>query len=125
MVGGLNGLSARLKQVDEEDNHPTRNGVASNGDDYFDRMSYGRTSVASDRSASKVPGEEEEKIRREYEYKIATMQNRIAGLEKDLGDAGARDRSNADGNARAVQLERELFELKNVRFFRCNPLTLF
>ena len=117
MVGGLNGLSARLKQVDEEDNHPTRSGVPSNGEDYFDRMSYGRTSVASDRSASKVPGEEEEKIRREYEYKIATMQNKIAGLERDLEGADERARSNADGNARAVRLQRELNEFKTVRLF--------
>lgn len=115
MVGGLNGLSARLKQVDEEDIHPTRNGVPSTGDDYFDRMSYGRTSVASDRSVSKVPGEEEEKIRREYEYKIATMQNKIAGLERNLEDADGKSRSNADGNARAAQLEQELNEFKKVR----------
>ena len=58
------------------------------------------TSVASDRSASKVPGEEEEKTRREYEYKIATMQNRITGLERDLEDADEKGRNNADGNAR-------------------------
>ena len=115
MVGGLNGLSARLKQVDEESDHPTRNGVPSTGEDYFDRMSYGRASVASDRSASKVPGEEEEKIRREYEYKIATMQNKIAGLERDLEDADEKGRNNADGNVRAAQLEQELNEFKRVR----------
>ena len=114
MVGGLNGLSARLRQVDEEDIPPMRTGVPSSGEDYFDRMSYGRTSVASDRSVSKVPAEEEEKIRREYEYKIATMQNRIAGLERDLEDAGHKERSNADGNARAAQLEQELNEFRKV-----------
>lgn len=117
MLGGLNGLSARLKQVDEEEESdpPMRNGVPSAGEDYFDRVSYGRTSVASDRSASKVPGEEEEKIRREYEYKIATMQNRITGLERDLDDADERGRSNANGNARAAQLEQELNEFKKVQ----------
>lgn len=113
-LGGLNGLSARLKQVGEEDNSPMRTGVPSGGEDYFDRMSYGRTSVASDRSTSKVTGEEEEKIRREYEYKVATMQNRIAGLERDLEDAGEKGRSNADGNARAAQLEQELYEFRTV-----------
>ena len=35
MVGGLNGLSARLKQVDGEDSLLTRNGVPSAGEDYF------------------------------------------------------------------------------------------
>lgn len=112
---GLNGLRARFKQVDEEDNPPTRNGVPSSGEDYFERMSYGRTSVASDRSVSKVPGEEEEKIRREYEYKIATMQNKITGLERDLEDADEKGRSNAGGNARAAQLEQELNEFRRVR----------
>ena len=115
MVGGLNGLSARLKQVDEEGDLPARNGVPNTGEDYFDRASYGRISVASDRSASRIPGEEEEKIRREYEYKIATMQNKIAGLERDLEDAGEKGRINADGNARAAQLEQELNEFRNVR----------
>ena len=114
MVGGLNGLSARLKQVDEEDGPPARNGVPSTGEDYFERVSYGRTSVASDRSMSKVPAEEEEKIRREYEYKIATMQSRITGLERDLEDAGEKGRINAGGNARASQLEQELNEFRKV-----------
>ena len=114
MVGGLNGLSARLKQVDDGGNSPVRNGVPGTGEDYFDRASYGRTSVASDRSASRIPAEEEERIRREYEYKIATMQNKIAGLERDLEDAGEKGRNNADGNARAVRLEQELNEFRRV-----------
>ena len=115
MVGGLSGLSARLKQVDEEGDPPMRNGVPSTGEDYFDRASYGRASVASDRSVPRIPAEEEEKIRREYEYKIATMQNKIAGLERDLEDAGEKGRHNADGNARAAQLEQELNEFREVR----------
>ena len=114
MVGGLNGLSARLKQVDEEDSPPVRNGVPSSGEEYFDRLSYGRASVASDRSVTKAAGEEEERIRREYEYKIATMQNKIAGLERDLEDAGEKERNNADGNARAARLEQELDEFRKV-----------
>jgi len=114
LVGGLNGLSARLKQVDDGDSSPIRNGVPSTGEDYFDRVALGRTSVTSDRSASRIPGEEEERIRREYEYKIATMQNKIAGLERDLEDAGEKGRSNANGNARAAQLEQELNEFRMV-----------
>ena len=35
IVGGLNGLSARLKQGDGEDSLPTRDGVPSAGEDYF------------------------------------------------------------------------------------------
>ena len=115
MVGGLNGLSARLKQVDGEDSPPMRNGIPSAGEDYFDRTSYGRTSVASDRSIPRIAAEEEEKIRREYEYRIATMQNKIAGLERDLEDACEKGRNNADGNVRAAQLEQELSEFRRVR----------
>ena len=115
MIGGLNGLSARLKQVDDGDSSPMRNGVPSAGEDYFDRAAFGRTSVASDRSTSRIPGEEEERIRRDYEYKIATMQNKIAGLERDLEDAGEKGRSNTNGNARAAQLEQELNEFRKVR----------
>jgi len=124
MVGGLNGLSARLGRVDEEDAPPMRNGVPSTGEDYFDRMSYGRTSVASDRPASKISGEEEDKIRREYEYKIATMQGKIAGLERDLGEADEKGRRNAAGNARAAQLEQELDEFRKVRRVSPNYLVL-
>jgi hypothetical protein len=37
--------------------------------------------------------EAQEKLRREYEYKIATMQSRIAGLEGDyLGRKGEREK---------------------------------
>jgi hypothetical protein len=115
LVGGLNGLSARLKQVDDGDDPPMGNGIPNTGEDYFERVSYGRASVASDRSASRIPGEEEERIRREYEYKIATMQNKITGLERDLEYAGEKERNNADGNARAAQLEQELDEFRRVR----------
>ena len=43
------------------------------------------------------------------------MQNRITGLERVLEDAHEKGRNNADGNARAAQLEQELSEFRKVR----------
>lgn len=87
-LGGLNGLSARLRSVQSEDD--------DTGDvrsDDYDKVSLGRTSVTSDRSIggpkvaggqTSVMGDEQEKLRRDYEFKIATMQSRITSLERDL-----------------------------------------
>jgi len=87
-VGGLNGLSARLRNVHTEDD--------DTGDvrsDEYDKVSLGRASVTSDRSigGSRMPsgqtsvtGDEQERLRRDYEFRIATMQSRITSLERDL-----------------------------------------
>jgi hypothetical protein len=45
-------------------------------------------------------------MRREYEYKIATMQNRIAGLERDLGGKGERERERERGERERVEREK-------------------
>lgn len=51
-LGGLSGLTARLADAEEEDEGAmSGGGGARSGDDYFDKMSFGRASVASDRSA--------------------------------------------------------------------------
>lgn len=109
--GGLSGLSARL-QADEEGDEGN-SGTRSN-DDYFEKLSFGRASVTSDRSAggrmmggrASVAGEDE-RIRREYEFKIATMQTRITGLERDLEDA-------LQGDEKVRLMETELEELRRV-----------
>jgi hypothetical protein len=82
--GGLNGLSARLGNVHTEDDD-----VGDVRSDEYDKISLGRTSVTSDRSisGSRMPsaaGDEQERLRRDYEFKIATMQSRITSLERDL-----------------------------------------
>ncbi|KAI8974031.1 hypothetical protein BD414DRAFT_468647 [Trametes punicea] len=121
-LGGLNGLSARLQAADGEDDEGAG---ARSGDDYYDRMSYGRQSAASDRSTgaagigarmlggrTSVTGEEQERIRREYEFKIATMQSRITSLERELEDVQDRELKWRDDEKRVREMEQELAELR-------------
>lgn len=135
-LGGLSALSARLQSVrDDEDDHG-----GNKSEDYFDKMSFGRASVASDRSGgagigiaagtvgaaaaarmggrSSVTGEEGERIRREYEFKVATMQTRITGLERELEDAQLREQKWAESEERVRTMENELEELRQVSFHR-------
>lgn len=132
-LSGLSGLTARLRDraADEEEEDWSGTG-RSGGEDYFDKMSLGRASVASDRSAgagqarssanmnsgrlSKTGGsmENTEALRREYEYKIATMQSRITGLERSLEDAEERGRRMRDEGA---EEKVKVFE-EEIRFLR-------
>jgi protein SPA2 len=57
-------------------------------------------------------GEDQEKMRRDYEYKIATMQSRIQGLELDLRNA--EDQGRRMGEERVRQMEEELDSLRRV-----------
>ena len=59
--------------------------------------------------------EETEKLKREYEYKIATMQQRHAQLERDLDDARAEAQSRANDGKRARDLEDEVRGHRKVR----------
>ena len=127
-LAGLSGLSARLQQADDDD------GGRRSGDDYYDRGSYSRQSQASDRSAgaagigsrllnggrTSVAGEDE-LMRRDYEYKIATMQARITSLERDLEDVQEREQRWTDGENRVRAMEQELLELRRVRFLELLP----
>ena len=117
--GGLNGLSARLRGVDDEDDE----GVASrSGDDFFDKSTYGRTSAASERStgiSARLNGrasvtDDTEKIRRDYEYKIATMQSQISNLQRDLDESAQRERRAYESEERVRQMEEELQSLRRV-----------
>ncbi|OCH92044.1 hypothetical protein OBBRIDRAFT_774139 [Obba rivulosa] len=126
-LAGLSALSARL-QADADDD----DGAGRSGEDYYDKMSFGRASVASDRSTGvsgigarmlgggRVSvgggggggGEDSERLRREYEFKIATMQNRIAGLEREVEDAQQREQKWAESEERVRALEDELEEFR-------------
>lgn len=136
-IGGLSGLSARLRDRNgEEDDEDGWSGQNRSGEEYYDKMSFGRASVASDRSSSALTtsrtagngntgrlsksvgnGDDVEALRREYEFKIATMQNRLAGLERELEDAEERERRmrEAAGEEKMNALENEVKKLREVR----------
>jgi protein SPA2 len=115
---GLSGLSARLKGVEAEDDERGIPGVGGRGgDDYYDK--YGRSSVNSDHSVASGSGtrmlagratasEDQEKMKRDYEFRIATMQTQITTLQRDLGDTGERERKWKEGEAKVRHLEEEL-----------------
>ncbi|KAF8160871.1 hypothetical protein B0H34DRAFT_765957 [Crassisporium funariophilum] len=113
---GLGGLSARLKGVEDDDDIVAGN---RSGDDLYDK--YGRSSVDSSRSignnARMMSGrasvsEDQEKLRRDYEYKIATMQSQITNLQRDLGESAENERKKKESDSRVRQLEEELASLR-------------
>jgi hypothetical protein len=121
-LGGLSGLTARLR-ADDTDGSAGVGGRS--GEDYFDKMSFGRTgSAASNRSippdgagsrlGNNSAAEEQETMRREYEYKIATMQSKISGLERDLSGAEESKKKARAGADRVRQMEEELDGLRRV-----------
>ena len=116
--GGLGALARRLGQGQDPD---TDGGARS--DDYYDKISFGRASVASDRSArvatgrastSAAPNEDGEKVRRDYEFRIAKMQSRIVTLERSVEDGDVRARQHDQSDQRIKQLEDELDKFRRV-----------
>jgi hypothetical protein len=111
-LGGLGGLVRRLAQDPDTDG-------GARSDDYYDKISFGRASVASDRSArggraSAAPNEDGEKMRRDYEFRIATMQSRIASLERGIEDGDVRTRQLELSDQRIKQLEDDLEKFRRV-----------
>ena len=113
--GGLGALARRLGQDPDTDG-------GARSDDYYDKISFGRASVASDRSARVVTGrasaaanEEGEKVRRDYELRVAKMQSRIVTLEREVEDGDVRARQLEQSDQRIVQLEDELDKFRRVR----------
>ena len=81
---GLGGLVARLRNVGGDDDDDL--GRRSGGEEYFSRSSVSLDGAGSGlgmRMRSSF-SEEQEKMKRDYEYKIATMQNQISNLSRDL-----------------------------------------
>ena len=111
---GLGALARRLGQDPDTDG-------GARSDDYYDKISFGRTSVASDRSArvvggraSAAPNDDGEKIRRDYEFRIATMQSRIASLEREVEDGDVRALQLEQSDQRIKQLEDDLDKFRRV-----------
>ncbi|TFK62244.1 hypothetical protein BDN72DRAFT_848826 [Pluteus cervinus] len=104
---GLNGLSARLRGVSDDEDDLQPNG-----------FTYGRASANSDRGAPAGIGsrlisrasmnDDQEKMKKDYESRIATMQSQISSLQRDVGDSTDKDRKLRDSEARVRQLEEEL-----------------
>ncbi|EJT96676.1 hypothetical protein DACRYDRAFT_102761 [Dacryopinax primogenitus] len=94
---------------DDGDGDGDEASTASRGvSEFYDKMSFGRVSVASSggvghRKTGEREGVEVEKLRREYELKIATMNNRIQSLEAELSEV-TRSR---DGSVQQLQAVRE------------------
>ena len=99
---GLAGLSSRLRRDEDK-----RNGSGNkSGDDY-----YGRSSTNSDklgRGRSSSVAEEQEKMKRDYEYKIAALQAQVSTLQRDLADAQERASQQKGSDPRVLELEDEL-----------------
>ena len=133
-LGGLSALGARLRaQVAGDALDDEEGSVPRNGEDYFDKVSLGRASVTSDRSAGAIRsiggrtsagGDDHERLRREYEFKIATMQSRIVTLERDLGNAEQRERELQESQQRIRLLEEEINGFRKVSEDRC-PVRLY
>jgi protein SPA2 len=111
---GLGALARRLAQDPDTDG-------GARSDDYYDKISFGRTSVASDRSArvvggraSAAPNDDGEKMRRDYEFRIATMQSRIASLEREVEDGDVRALQLEQSDQRIKQLEDDLDKFRRV-----------
>ena len=79
MVGGLNGLRARLKQVRGEGGPSMRNEVPGTGEDFLPPL---RPVVHN----GSVPAKEEEKPRREHEYRVVTRSPACRGVRGRPGE---------------------------------------
>ena len=121
-LSGLSGLSARLRSVDDDSDVGGKS-----PDDFYDRdrASVSRASISSDRSAGGITSRlaaagkstttaEQDKIRRDYELKIATMQTQITNLQRDLEDSQQEESKLHDNESKAQQLEEELMTFRKV-----------
>jgi protein SPA2 len=81
-------------------------------------MSFGHASDRSTRLAggrvSAALNEDHERICRDYEFQIATMQTRIAGLEHELEDSDIHARQHEQSDQHVKQLEEELDKFRRV-----------
>jgi len=107
--------------VEAEDDEAVNLSVGGRGgDEYYDK--YGRSSVNSDHSVGGLgtrilagrttASEDQEKMKKDYEFRIATMQTQITSLQRDLGDGGERDKKLKEGEAKVRQMEEELMSLR-------------
>ncbi|PAV24137.1 cell polarity [Pyrrhoderma noxium] len=115
-LGGLSGLSARLRDrtLEEEEEDGWGSGGAGRtgpGGRSSTTMNAGRASRAGGSVDIDIEG-----LRREYEYKIATMQTRISSLERSLEESDEKNRrlkeDSGDEKEKIKLLEEELKGLR-------------
>ncbi|KAG8701852.1 component of the polarisome [Ceratobasidium sp. 395] len=112
--GGLNALgfsllSTPLSPTSDDGALPNGlNGRAAS--DYYEKMSFGRASVSSSQGGGggERRNTEIEDVRREYEFKIATMQSKLSALEDKARSEGERARTLENDARGATDREREL-----------------
>ncbi|KAG6884997.1 hypothetical protein C0993_006648 [Termitomyces sp. T159_Od127] len=105
---GLSGLSARLKDVNGDDSDDRDAGATSGRNDEYLDIDRSTGDMGS-HSAGKINGSEDQsKMKREYEYKIATMQTQITNLQREIGDFDGKERRLAEAESRVRQMEEEL-----------------
>jgi hypothetical protein len=63
-------------------------------------------------------------MRRDYEFRIATMQSRIASLERGIEDSDVRARQLEQSDQRINQLEDDLDKFRRVSFVTTSILVL-
>jgi hypothetical protein len=56
-----------------------------------------------------------EKMRRDYEFKVATMQTQITNQQRDLAEAAENEKKRKESEYRVRQLDEELLGLRQVR----------
>ncbi|KAJ6593607.1 hypothetical protein B0H19DRAFT_976500 [Mycena capillaripes] len=100
-AGGLSGLGARLLKSDPDDDYSRNAG----SDRERERE---RNQDMRDVGRSRGSEEETDKIRREYESRITTMQTQISTLQREREDTDERERQWMDSEARVRQMEEEL-----------------
>ena len=124
-LGGLSALSnIGTRRAERERESDDEIAAGRSDSDYYDR-SFGRAGAANDRpgrSNSRGPGKasnsgEEDKLRREYELKIAAMQSKINGLEGDVADSAVRKAESGD-RIRTLTNELETFKIVSDISFR-------
>lgn len=113
---GLGGLAARLRNAEEDEdegNISGHGGAKSGGEEY-----YGRSSVNSDRGSRPVGrgsiSDDSERLKREYEFKIANMQGQISSMTRELGEVHEdRDRRRREDEARLRAKEEEFGSVRS------------
>ncbi|KAF8588869.1 hypothetical protein K439DRAFT_1384048 [Ramaria rubella] len=114
-LGGLSALSAiGNRRMDRKNDSDDEGNMGRSDSDDYDRP-YGAVRTLNDgpsRSGNNGPARQAssgdvDRVKREYELKITTMQSRINGLEGDLSDATSR-RLDADETVRKLTAELEM-----------------